>query len=100
MFLLKIVTISTLALVCTCLIPNLCVNCKFSKIDTFSSKEFSKCSMFPQLSYFEDKTYLVTGVKKNQKIEYSYCSLVRRNENQCGEEGKFYKEKEKRFIYF
>jgi hypothetical protein len=35
----------------------------------------------------------VTGIKKKQKIEYQYCSIVRENEDNCGQEGKFYEEK-------
>ena len=72
----------------------LCVGCKFFKTDfPFSfNKEFGKCTQFPKI-IDEDSNFLVTGIKKKQKIEYQYCSIVRKYENKCGQEGKLYEEK-------
>ena len=83
--------------VCTTLKPlNFCVNCKFFKSDIpfYFNKEFGKCTQFPKIIDEEDSNFFVTGIiKKKQKIEYQYCSIVRGNENKCGQEGKLYEEK-------
>ena len=74
--------------------PNFCVNCKFFKSDflLYFNKEYGKCTQFPKIIDDEEPNFLVTGVKRKQKIEYQYCSIVRGNENKCGEEGKLYEE--------
>ena len=75
--------------------PNFCVNCKFFKPDIpfFFNKEFGKCKQYPKIIDEVDSNFFVTGIKRKQKIEYQYCSIVRGNENKCGQEGKFYEEK-------
>ena len=68
---------------------NLCINCKYIIPDSFfiSNNEFAKCLLYNKT--LNNDNYLVTGIKmKKQKIEYSYCSISRNNENMCGKEGK------------
>ena len=85
----------TLINVCTTLKqtpPNFCINCKFFKSDIpfYFNKEFGKCTQYPKIIDEVDTNFFVTGIKKKQKIEYQYCSIVRGNEDNCGQEGKFY----------
>jgi hypothetical protein len=92
----KLIRYLTLIYACIALkptTPNFCVNCKFFiKPDFFliSNKEFGKCKQFPKIIDEKDYNFFVTGIKKKQKIEYFYCSIVRQNEDKCGQEGKLY----------
>lgn len=65
--------------------PKICINCKYFKSDTTSSK-FGKCSLFVKEESINYK--LVNGENND---EYIYCFLSRQNENMCGKEGKMYK---------
>ena len=72
--------------------PTLCINCKFlikEDILFFGDAKYGKCSRFPcnDDNYVD---YLITG---KQKIEYQYCSIVRKYPDMCGKEGIFYKPK-------
>ena len=71
-------------------IPNFCVDCKFYIPSDFlfgiGGKEFGKCKLYYEIKD-EDKDFLVTGKKKEIKIEYKYCSICRDNDNMCGKQG-------------
>lgn len=74
--------------------PNLCVNCKFFTKEFLSMNRFGKCAVFPKEDQDDDNRYvLVDGTKTNNKMEYNFCSIARKYERMCGEEGKFYEEK-------
>jgi len=68
--------------------PNLCINCKYFIPDIHSDK-FGKCSLFPKKD--SKITFLVSGIYED---EYYFCSTSRNVNEMCGEEGKYYKEKE------
>lgn len=66
-----------------------CINCKHFKQPLIGDKLFGKCSVFPKKN--ENKIdYLVSG---KPSIEYSFCSTVRKDEDMCGENGKYYVKK-------
>ena len=71
--------------------PKLCIDCKFYKKDFFSSSDFGKCTLFPIEK--ENDYFLVNGNNNNNNIEYKYCSTLRKYEDLCGKEGKFYEKK-------
>jgi hypothetical protein len=74
--------------------PNLCVNCKFFTKDFFTMNKFGKCALFPKEDQEDDNRYfLVDGTKTANKQEYNFCSIARRYERMCGQEGKFYEAK-------
>jgi hypothetical protein len=67
---------------------NFCINCKHFKGYPLNN-EFGKCSVFPrEMSNKID--YLVSG---KPKLEYSYCSTVRGDEDKCGPTGKYFEKK-------
>jgi hypothetical protein len=74
-------------------IPKFCIDCKFFKNNFFTGSEFAKCSLFP-IEKDNTDDFLVNGYKKNNKVDYNYCSVVRKYEHLCGKEGKFYKRKD------
>lgn len=70
-------------------IPNFCVDCKFFMQDNFlfgTGKQFGKCKLYYEIKD-EDRDFLVTGIKKEIKKEYTYCSICRDNDNMCGKQG-------------
>ena len=67
--------------------PNLCINCKHFKKDFFTKNKFGKCSYFVKENEIDD--YFVTGIKHNN-TDYYYCSVARKYDHLCGEEGKFF----------
>jgi hypothetical protein len=72
--------------------PKLCVDCKFFIKDNFvTPNEFGKCALFPKVKKNDD--YLVDGKKRYDKTEYSYCSIMRKYEDSCGEEGRLYEKR-------
>ena len=72
----------------------ICIDCKFFSNNFFTDKNFGKCLLFP---YKQDNTdYLVTGINKNEKPEYHYCSTARKFNYMCGEEGKKYEKNDKK----
>ena len=72
--------------------PKLCIDCKFFiKDNFFIPNEFGKCALFFKVK--KNDNYLVDGSKKYEKTEYSYCSIVRKYEERCGEEGRLYEKK-------
>jgi len=72
--------------------PKLCVDCKFFIKDNFFTRnEFGKCALFSKVK--KNDNYLVDGSKKYEKTEYSYCSIVRKYEDSCGEEGRLYEKR-------
>ena len=79
--------------------PKLCVNCKFFINNQISGSNFGKCSLFPIIEDNDD--YLVNGIQKKQKIDYKYCSTIRKYNSSshglkyCGKDGIHYEEKEK-----
>jgi hypothetical protein len=74
--------------------PNLCVNCKFFTKDFFTMNKFGKCAVFPKEDQDDDNRYLlVDGTKTNDKREYNFCSIARKYERMCGQEGTFYEKK-------
>jgi len=76
--------------------PKLCIDCKFFRKPNFSiDNKFGKCSFFPDKKDYDDDDmeFLVTGIKKNKKEFYYYCSTSRKYEDMCGKEGRFYEKK-------
>lgn len=78
--------------------PNLCVNCKFFEKEFLMGNDLAKCSLFPRKERNDD--FLVDGIKRNKKIEYSYCSVSRMFDDMCGKEGKLFQKKLKRKNFF
>ena len=72
-------------------IQKICINCK-NFIPSGLDDSFGKCLLFPRIE--EDKSHLVTGIKKEDRYTYRYCELERKNINGCGEEGFFYQAKD------
>ena len=71
----------------------LCVNCKHFIGDP-NNLIYGKCRLFPiDNKYINDMGYLVTGIKKNVTPEYSYCCILRNDEDLCGISGKMHKRK-------
>lgn len=71
--------------------PKLCCECKFFIKDFFTANKFGKCALFPKEEKEDDNMhFLVDGVKNNNKMEYSYCSISRKYPKMCGPEGTFY----------
>ena len=72
--------------------PNkLCINCKHFIPN--GNPKYGKCSQYiiqQTLDKDELIEYLVTGISKELKIEYRFCSTVRYYEDMCGIEGKKY----------
>ena len=68
----------------------LCTNCRFYIRPFFSSSEFGKCTKFTQNN--TDDYFLVNGINDNRK-NYYYCVTARREDDMCGQEGKFYEKK-------
>ena len=68
--------------------PKLCIQCKFYMKPLFTRNEFGKCSLFV-LKKDIDTDFIIT----NNNTEYNYCSIVRKYDYMCGEEGKFYQNK-------
>jgi hypothetical protein len=67
-----------------------CKDCKYflpNKFLFITNNEFGKCALYNKINK-NDENYLVTGKKKKDIIEYSYCSICRNSENMCGKEGK------------
>jgi hypothetical protein len=71
--------------------PKICINCKYFIPDD-SSDVYGKCSVFPKIEK-NNLNFLVTGNKDPSLSYYEYCSIVRKNEDMCGKEGKKYKRK-------
>jgi len=72
--------------------PKLCIDCKFFiKDNVFTLNEFGKCALFSKVK--KNDNYLVDGSKQYDKMEYSYCSIVRNFEDMCGEEGRLYEKR-------
>jgi hypothetical protein len=72
----------------------ICINCKFFSNSLFTDNKFGKCLLFPYKHH--DTDYLVTGINKNEKPQYHYCSTARKFHNMCGEEGKKYEKNDKK----
>jgi hypothetical protein len=70
--------------------PNFCVDCKFYIPSNFlfgiGGKEFGKCKLYYEIKD-DNRDFLVTGVKKEVKKEYKYCSICRDYDNMCGKQG-------------
>jgi len=70
-----------------------CVNCKFAinnmDLDKYNNNKFMKCSRFPIINE-NNKQCLVTNISEEN---YNYCSIARKFNDMCGEEGKMYKKK-------
>lgn len=82
------------SLSCTIIKPKLCVDCKFFKGNFLYGNTFGKCLMFPREDLDYDETnYLVDGIKRNKRVDYSYCSTSRKYESMCGKEGKMFEKK-------
>ena len=69
--------------------PKICINCKHFIPDN-DNGIFGKCSFFQKK---EGKIhFLITGIE--DKKNYYYCSTSRESKDMCGEEGKYYIQKE------
>jgi hypothetical protein len=89
-----------LSIACKIPIQNsvICKNCKFLIPDNSfwltsffdnSNIRYGKCSRFPEdLTDSEKMDYLVSG--KISKPRYNYCSIARKYDSMCGEQGKYY----------
>lgn len=66
-----------------------CINCKHFKPAFLSDNEFGKCSVFPR-EKSNKIDYLISG---KPKLEYSYCSTARGDEDMCGPTGKYFEKK-------
>ena len=75
--------------------PKFCRDCKFFTKDFFISNKFGKCSLFPEEADEDEdnKYFLVDGINRNKKPEYTFCSIARKYAKRCGPEGKFYENK-------
>lgn len=73
----------------------LCVNCKFFRNDLFMDDKFGKCIKSPKVDDID--YFLVTGVKPSNKVEYHFCSIVRKYKPECGVDGKLFEPKNKFF---
>jgi hypothetical protein len=71
--------------------PKICIDCKFFSKDVFTANKFGKCLLFPYKHH--DTDYLVTGINKNEKPQYHYCSTARKFHYMCGKEGTKYEKK-------
>ena len=71
--------------------PRLCVNCKFFKNDLFQEDKLGKCLKSPIVNDID--YFLVNGMKRSEKIDYVYCSIVRKYNPNCGPEGKLFEQK-------
>jgi hypothetical protein len=67
--------------------PKLCIHCKFYINPIFNRNEFGKCSLFK----IKKDMHTDFIVKKENITEYNYCSITRKYDHLCGEEGKYYK---------
>jgi hypothetical protein len=83
-----------------------CVECKHFKKDRsyFLGTSNGKCALFPIIDSISNREhddekieYLVSG-ERNDDIDYSDCVKARQSETMCGQEGKFFKKKNKCFI--
>jgi len=73
----------------------LCVNCKFFRNDLFQDDKFGKCMKFPKVDDID--YFLVTGEKPSNKVDYQYCSIVRKYNPECGTDAKLFEPKNKFF---
>ena len=73
--------------------PKLCIDCKFFRGDFLLGNKFGKCSKFPIEDDYDDRDYLVDGIKGNKKIDYTYCSISRKYNHMCGENGNLFEKK-------
>ena len=77
--------------------PKLCIHCIHFKKNILSINKFGKCKLFPiQESYNYD--YLIDGIKRDNNIDYTYCSIARKYDRDCGKEGKFYEKNNNNFF--
>ena len=68
--------------------PKFCFKCKHFRPDDLDLK-YSRCGKFPK--HIEPHIeYLVTGIHENK---YSFCTVVRKSQDMCGEEAKAYEDK-------
>ena len=77
-----------------------CINCKHyipnKNIFLYpENSKYSYCRKFPYEDNSDYNYYLVNNDEKYNKIveNYYYCSLARKSNLMCGEEGKYYEEK-------
>jgi hypothetical protein len=70
--------------------PKLCIHCKFYVNSFFNRNEFAKCSLFVLKKDLD--TNFIIGKNENN-TEYNYCSIARKYDYMCGEEGKYYSSK-------
>ena len=66
--------------------PKFCVSCLHFIPNKFGN-EYVKCNLFPV--EIED-TYLITGNRKDDFIEYIHCSTARKFNRMCGENANKY----------
>ena len=67
-----------------------CFNCRHFITD-YNDDRFAKCSLYPIIT--EDKSYLVTGIDRENNIDYNFCINARNSEKMCGENGNMHKRK-------
>ena len=66
--------------------PKLCINCKHYTKHSLVGSEFGECRLF-KTTVGEDN-FLVNGIKG--KTKNYFCSIARKYEDMCGQEGKHY----------
>ena len=72
-----------------------CANCKFAIKQNplfLNDMSFSKCALF---SVYRDSSF--SKKEKRDEILYYYCSTARTHETMCGQEGKYFEERETLF---
>jgi hypothetical protein len=70
----------------------ICIHCKYYLSN--NDPTFGKCLLFPVDNTENDKiSYLVSGIKSIEPVNYLYCSTARLSYNMCGEKGRLYEEK-------
>ena len=70
--------------------PKHCINCKFFTNTLMTYNKYGKCTLFPKIEQ-NNVEFLVTGTTNNKNIDYNYCSIARKYDDMCGNEGTKYK---------
>lgn len=71
-------------------LKNLCVNCKHFK-GSFFGNQYGTCSKFAEVK--EKNNPYVDGSAPIKTLEYTYCSIARKYDHLCGNEGKSFEKK-------
>ena len=100
MWLLLLISVATINMTYAFKVNRFCINCKHY-INNELKPETGKCLLFPKIEYNIEPSnaemnkyeYLVTGKAFDNVVEYTDCITARQLNNMCGEEGRYYSEK-------